>query len=149
MSDSEMGSCVILVYKILSSLLETYRSYYIISRRAPCVQWRHLEKGSNGGLLRALQLTSGFHKGGEFVHVLKMSVSQEGLLHGMLPWWLLLSMPMGWDYVSELQPLTGLLFIPQVIHESGERRWNNVDKTSDSSTRTLWQSYQKSHLLAN
>jgi hypothetical protein len=29
-------------------------------------------------------------------------------------------MSMGWDYVSELQPPTGLLFIPQVIHMSIE-----------------------------
>jgi hypothetical protein len=35
---------------------------------------------------------------------------------------MLLFMSMGWDDVSELQPPTGLLFIPQVIYEHGERR---------------------------
>jgi hypothetical protein len=37
-------------------------------------------------------------------------------------------MPMGWDYVSELRPPTGLLFIPQMIYDSGEPRWNSSDK---------------------
>jgi hypothetical protein len=37
-------------------------------------------------------------------------------------------MSTGWDYVSELRPLTGLLFIPQMIYESGEPRWNDIDK---------------------
>jgi hypothetical protein len=27
-----------------------------------------------------------------------------------------------WDYISELRPPTGLLFIPQVIYEYGESR---------------------------
>jgi hypothetical protein len=38
---------------------------------------------------------------------------------------LLLSfMSMGWDYDSELRLLTGLLFIPQIIYESGQPWWN-------------------------
>jgi hypothetical protein len=37
-------------------------------------------------------------------------------------------MSMGWDYVSELQPPTGLLFKPQVIHKHGEPWWNNTDR---------------------
>jgi hypothetical protein len=37
-------------------------------------------------------------------------------------------MSMGWDYVSELRPPTGLLFIHQVIHEHGEWWWNDVDR---------------------
>jgi hypothetical protein len=36
-------------------------------------------------------------------------------------------MSKGWDYVSELWPPTGLLFIPQVIHENGEPWWNDID----------------------
>jgi hypothetical protein len=32
---------------------------------------------------------------------------------------------MGWDYVSELLPITGLSFIPQVIYEYGEPWWND------------------------
>jgi hypothetical protein len=31
-------------------------------------------------------------------------------------------------YVSELLPLTGLLFIPQKIYEHGEPRWNDTDR---------------------
>jgi hypothetical protein len=36
-------------------------------------------------------------------------------------------MSMGWDYVSELRPPTGLLLIPHVIYEYGELRWNDID----------------------
>jgi hypothetical protein len=35
---------------------------------------------------------------------------------------------MRWDYVSELLPLTDILFIPRMIHECGERRWNDIDR---------------------
>jgi hypothetical protein len=35
---------------------------------------------------------------------------------------------MGWDYVCELLPPTDILFIPQMIYECGERRWNDTDK---------------------
>jgi hypothetical protein len=37
-------------------------------------------------------------------------------------------MMMGWDYVSELQPPTGLLFIPQVIYEHVESWMNDIDR---------------------
>jgi hypothetical protein len=37
-------------------------------------------------------------------------------------------MPMRWDYVSELRPPTGLLFIPQMIYECGEPRWIDIDR---------------------
>jgi hypothetical protein len=36
-----------------------------------------------------------------------------------LPVLLIMFMSMGWDYVSELRPLAGLLFIPRVIYEHG------------------------------
>jgi hypothetical protein len=36
-------------------------------------------------------------------------------------------MSMGWDYVSELRPPTGLLFIPQVIYEHEEQLRNDND----------------------
>jgi hypothetical protein len=36
-------------------------------------------------------------------------------------------MSMGWHYVSELRPLMGLLFIPQVIYEYGGQRYNDID----------------------
>jgi hypothetical protein len=35
---------------------------------------------------------------------------------------------MGWEYVSELRPLTGLLFIPQMVYEHGQPRWNNIGR---------------------
>jgi hypothetical protein len=34
----------------------------------------------------------------------------------------------GWDYVSDLRPPTGLLFIPQVIFEQGEPWCNDVNR---------------------
>jgi hypothetical protein len=34
----------------------------------------------------------------------------------------------GETYVSELLPLTDILFIPQMIYEYGERRWNDIDR---------------------
>jgi hypothetical protein len=37
---------------------------------------------------------------------------------------LMMIISIGWDYVSELRPQTGLLFIPQVIHEHAEQWWN-------------------------
>jgi hypothetical protein len=64
---------------------------------------------------------------------------------GLLIDWLIM---MGWDYVSELRPPTGLLVIPQVICEHGEPWWwwCLLGITPDSSTRALWQSYQQRHL---
>jgi hypothetical protein len=52
---------------------------------------------------------------------------------------------MGWDYVSELRPPAGLLFITRVICEHGEPWWLQcrVGITPDSYTRALWQSYQQ------
>jgi hypothetical protein len=41
---------------------------------------------------------------------------------------LLLFMLMGWEYVFELRPVTGLFFIPQMIYESGEPWWNYIDR---------------------
>jgi hypothetical protein len=40
----------------------------------------------------------------------------------------MLFMLMELNYVSELRPQTGLLFIPQVINERGEAWWNDVDR---------------------
>jgi hypothetical protein len=34
----------------------------------------------------------------------------------------------GSDYVSELRPPKGPLFVPQVIYEYGEPRWNYIDR---------------------
>jgi hypothetical protein len=41
---------------------------------------------------------------------------------------------MGWDHVSELQPQTDLLFIPQVIHEHEEPWWNDTDREKRRTT---------------
>jgi hypothetical protein len=59
---------------------------------------------------------------------------------------MIMIMLMGLDYVSELLPPTGLLIITKVLYEHGQPRWNDVDreKTTDSSTRALSQSYQQS-----
>jgi hypothetical protein len=35
---------------------------------------------------------------------------------------------MGWDYVSEMRPPTGLLFITQVIYKHVKLRWNDIDR---------------------
>jgi hypothetical protein len=40
----------------------------------------------------------------------------------------LMMMSMGWDYVIELRPPTGLLFIHQVIYEHGEPWWNKMGR---------------------
>jgi hypothetical protein len=40
---------------------------------------------------------------------------------------IIMVMSMGWDYISELLPLTDLLFIPNVIHEHGEPWWNDIN----------------------
>jgi hypothetical protein len=65
------------------------------------------------------------------------------------PWWterglisdvdkkedlLLLFMSMGWDYVSELRPSTGLLFIPKMIHEYGESWRNDTDRKKQNNS---------------
>jgi hypothetical protein len=47
----------------------------------------------------------------------------------------MLHMPMGRDYVSELQPTNDLLFIPQ-MYVFGEPRWNDIDRE-----RRLWLQY--------
>jgi hypothetical protein len=48
-------------------------------------------------------------------------------------------MSMKWDYVSELRPSTGLLFIPRVILRAWRTvvEWCRQRTTPDSSTRTL------------
>jgi hypothetical protein len=33
-----------------------------------------------------------------------------------------------WDHVPDLWPTSGLLFIPQTIHEYGEPRWNDIGR---------------------
>jgi hypothetical protein len=40
----------------------------------------------------------------------------------------LMIMLMKWDYICELRPSTGLLFILQVIYGHGEPWWNDINK---------------------
>jgi hypothetical protein len=47
------------------------------------------------------------------------------------------------DCVYELLPAMGLLFIPQVMSKN-HGGMTSTGKTTDSSTRALWQSYQQS-----
>jgi hypothetical protein len=39
---------------------------------------------------------------------------------------------MGWEHVSELLPLTDILFISQTIYEYEERRWNDIDRKNEA-----------------
>jgi hypothetical protein len=39
---------------------------------------------------------------------------------------MMIIMSMVWVYISELRPLTGLLFIPHVIYENGRPWWNDM-----------------------
>jgi hypothetical protein len=48
----------------------------------------------------------------------------------------LLSMSMGWHYVSELRPPVRLLF-PQIICEYAEQRWNDIDREIRSWRKTF------------
>jgi hypothetical protein len=44
-------------------------------------------------------------------------------------------MSMGWDYVSELWPPVGLLFILQMIYEYGEPWWNDIGSVNPKSQK--------------
>jgi hypothetical protein len=61
---------------------------------------------------------------------------------------MLLLMLTGWDYVSELRPPTGLLFIPQVIYEYGEPRWNDMDSGKLNNPPELCDNSTRSNLVA-
>jgi hypothetical protein len=59
-------------------------------------------------------------------------------------------MSMGRDYVSELRPPTGLLFIPQIIYEYEQPRWNDTDRGKPKNSEETLPQYQfvhyKSHM---
>jgi hypothetical protein len=59
-------------------------------------------------------------------------------------------MSMVWNYVCELQPPTGLFFIPQMLYDYGEPRWNVTERGNPkNSERNLSQCYfvrHKSHM---
>jgi hypothetical protein len=62
--------------------------------------------------------------GDEYTHYALSSSIKALICTFQLPPYLIT--PMGWDYVSEMRPPTGLLFISQVIHEHGEPWWNDT-----------------------
>jgi hypothetical protein len=41
---------------------------------------------------------------------------------------MLMFMSMGRGYICELRPLAGLFFIPQMVYEYGDPRWNNIGR---------------------
>jgi hypothetical protein len=56
---------------------------------------------------------------------------------------------MGWSFVSELRPPTGLLSIPQMIYEYQELQWNDIDREKpNNSEKTLLKYHfvRKSHV---
>jgi hypothetical protein len=65
-------------------------------------------------------------------------------------WTLLLFMSMGRNYISELRPTTGLLFILEMIYGYGEPRWNFVKrvkpKNSEKSLSHCHFVHHKSHV---
>jgi hypothetical protein len=52
-------------------------------------------------------------------------VDEESYIRGSF---MIMIMSMGRDYVSELRPSTGLLFMRKAIHEHGEPWWNVIDR---------------------
>jgi hypothetical protein len=48
------------------------------------------------------------------------------------------------DYVSELRPPAGLLFIPQMIYEYGEPWWNDIDRVK---TKSLERNLSQCHFI--
>jgi hypothetical protein len=62
-------------------------------------------------------------------------------------WMIMMIMLTGQDCVSELRPL----FIPKVICENGEAKWNDIDRKNSWFVHqsALWQSYQQSNLVEN
>jgi hypothetical protein len=64
---------------------------------------------------------------------------------------MMMIMLMGWDYVSELRPPTGLFYPPR-LYISMENHGGvmvSTEKTPDLYTRALLKSYQQRHVVAN
>jgi hypothetical protein len=56
-------------------------------------------------------------------------------------------MLMGYDHVPELRPSTGLLFIPQMIHQYGQKWWNDTDRVKPkNSEKNLYQCHFVHHV---
>jgi hypothetical protein len=56
---------------------------------------------------------------------------------------------MGWDYVSELLPLTDISVIPQMIYGYGERRWNDIDRGKPKYSEKNLSQYHLVHLKSH
>jgi hypothetical protein len=59
-------------------------------------------------------------------------------------------MSMEWDNVSELRPPTGLFFIPHILYENREQRYNDTDrvnpKNSEENQSQCHFSHHKYHM---
>jgi hypothetical protein len=63
-----------------------------------------------------------------------MQVSIEPIMK-QLTCWCCLFISMWWDCVSELWPVTGLLYVPRMICESGDQQWNDIDSKNQRTQR--------------
>jgi hypothetical protein len=61
-----------------------------------------------------------------YCHYISFSSKYSLLSYYPELWFIFVSM--AWDCVCELWPPTGLLFIPQMIYEYEEPRWNDIDR---------------------
>jgi hypothetical protein len=59
----------------------------------------------------------------------------------------MLFMPKRWDYICELRPLAGLLFISPMNNENVEALWNHTDKAKrKNSEKKLFQCHYLPHI---
>jgi hypothetical protein len=89
-------------------------------------------KSISGGYFIWLQMHQTF-KG----RAIKKKTNQPlPIRHTGMSWLFMLYISMGWDYVSEIQPSTSLLFIPQMIYEYECRR-NGTHRENRRTRRKL------------
>jgi hypothetical protein len=58
-------------------------------------------------------------------------------------------MSIWWDYVSELQTPMGLLFIPHMMYEYGEPRWNDNDSRKPKNSEKKMFQYHFVHYTSH